>query len=402
MPSSPLLATDRQGGVPAGANLDFSPEFKWLLACCAVDGSGRVRQFPVEAANWQQVLALADFHGVTPVIHAALNDSPSREREVSTEIRNELRARFEQNVRKNLRMAAELMRVLDCLERAGIAAIPYKGVALAELLYGDIALREFSDLDVLVRASDVPRARTALAQIGFRPNLTLTTPQEQAYLAAGYEYTFDGPAGKNLLEVQWNFVPRFFAVDFGMEDVFRRCVTGAVSGRTTRLLCDGDLLLALSVHAAKHLWRRLCWIRDIAALVQKPGLDAKLVMRASERLGVRRIVDVSLSLAERLLGANVPSALQSSGRFRDQSLALYGEVQRRIPTMEVHSTESIEYFRWMLRLREHASDRALFLARLALTPSVGEWQSVKLPGPLFPLYRVVRLGRLARRLVGGR
>jgi len=56
----------------------------------------------------------------------------------------------------------------------------------------------------------------------------------------------------------------------------------------------------------------------------------------------------------------------------------------------------------MLRLRERTRDQLRFAARLALTPSVGEWQSVGLPAPLFPLYRVVRLFRLAKRLGGAK
>jgi hypothetical protein len=69
-----------------------------------------------------------------------------------------LRARFEEIARKNLRFTAELIRILNCLESHGIAAIPFKGPTLAESVYGNLALREFSDLDILVRQSDFPRA----------------------------------------------------------------------------------------------------------------------------------------------------------------------------------------------------------------------------------------------------
>ena len=36
------------------------------------------------------------------------------------------------------------------------------------------------------------------------------------------------------------------------------------------------------------------------------------------------------------------------------------------------------------------------------TPGPGEWAAVRLPRPLFPLYRLVRLSRLAARLVSAR
>jgi hypothetical protein len=80
--------------------------------------------------------------------------------------------------------------------------------------------------------------------------------------------------------------------------------------------------------------------------------------------------------------------------------SLYVEVATHFVSPEESSTESPEYFRLMLRLRERTRDRLRFAFRLAFTPSVGEWQSVRLPASLFPLYRLVRLVRLAKRLAG--
>ena len=51
------------------------------------------------------------------------------------------------------------------------------------------------------------------------------------------------------------------------------------------------------------------------------------------------------------------------------------------------------------RLRERRRDRMRFLARLTFTPGPGEWETVHLPKSLFPLYRIVRLARLAARCV---
>jgi hypothetical protein len=66
------------------------------------------------------------------------------------------------------------------------------------------------------------------------------------------------------------------------------------------------------------------------------------------------------------------------------------------------STESLGYFRQMLGLRERTRDKIRFLHRLALTPGMGEWSAIRLPAPLFPLYRIVRLFRLMGRLLGSR
>jgi hypothetical protein len=62
-----------------------------------------------------------------------------------------------------------------------------------------------------------------------------------------------------------------------------------------------------------------------------------------------------------------------------------------------YEEEQLSYFRLMMRLRERRMDRVRFFTRLTFTPGPGEWVAVQLPKPLSPLYRVVRLARLASR-----
>jgi hypothetical protein len=89
----------------------------------------------------------------------------------------------------------------------------------------------------------VPRAKVALAQVGYVPNLLLSSTETQAYLVSGSEYPFQGAGCRNLLELQWNIVPRFYAVNFDIEQLFQRASTASIPGRTVLSLDSGDLLL---------------------------------------------------------------------------------------------------------------------------------------------------------------
>jgi hypothetical protein len=169
-----------------------------------------------------------------------------------------------------------------------------------------------------------------------------------------------------------------------------------------RTLSSEDLLLTLCVHAAKHAWIRLCWLRDIAGVVQSQPLDWTLVGERSRDLGIQRILAIGLLLAHRLLGAPVPDSLRESWQGNREIDSLYNQVAQHMPGAEEYSAESPEYFRLMLRLRERLSDRIRFAFRLTFTPGIGEWQVLRLPAPLFPLYRVIRVFRLGGRLLRGR
>ena len=176
--------------------------------------------------------------------------------------------------------------------------MPYKGLALAEAIYGDIALRQSGDIDLLIRAVDLSRVRRGCGRIS-DTHLTrsLSEAEERTYLKSGYECAFDGPAGRNLLEVQWAIQPRFYAVDFDMEGMFERAVVVPVAGHPDEDTVGGRLVPRLSLHAAKHVWGRLIWLCDLARLMKLPDaeLEADCDLKR-QNSGTVRILRVALLL----------------------------------------------------------------------------------------------------------
>ena len=220
-------------------------------------------------------------------------------------------------------------------------------------------------------------------------------------MANGYERAFDGPLGKNLLEVQWRIVPKFYSIDLEVEDLFERSSSTTLGGWQGRTLSPEDLFLMLCVHAAKHAWIRISWLCDIARTLQTQAMDVEVVRRRATELGITRIVGISVWLANRLLKMPVPAPLDDT-MGKDEMVAQLGEEVRRLMIQPSEfDVESADYFRLMLRARERRRDKIHFLARLAFTPSTGEWSAIRLPGPLFPLYRIVRIARLSSRAFSG-
>ena len=160
-----------------------------------------------------------------------------------------------------------------------------------------------------------------------------------------------------------------------------------------------DLLLVLSAHAAKHVWGRLVWLCDIARIISVPTLNWSWIGAQAHPLGIVRIVHVTMLVANRLLGVAIPAAAQASLPEDPATLSLVNEIQTHIASESSYNIESMAYFRLMMLLRERRVDRLRFLRRLLFTPGPSEWQAVRLPGPLFPLYRMVRLSRLAARFL---
>jgi len=380
-----------------------TPDTEWstLLAACSRAPSEEKRSFLLsqlrQPVRWQRLFALADEHGVQPLLYESLSRLEGAF--PADQIRS-LQQSCQTNLHKALLLSRELIRIVEPLSALGIEVMPYKGPALAEILYADIALRKAGDIDLLIHPEDLPRVRDAVRELGYTPHDHFSATEERAYLKSGYEYAFDGVAGPNLLELQWAIQPRFYAVDFNIDGLFQRAVTITVAGRPMKTPSPSDLLLTLSLHAAKHVWRRLAWLCDIAQLISLPNLDWDWIGPQAKDLGILRILHVTMLAANQLLRASIPAAAQKIFTEDRAAPALAEEIGTHIVGESAFNVESLAYFRLMMRLRERRADQMRFLARLAFTPGPSEWAAVHLPEPLFPLYRLVRLSRLAARLVG--
>ena len=382
---------------PAPTTL-VSPEWSLLCAASSADPREsdlvRVRTVLERPIEWESVLRLAEQHGTSSLLYQNLSHVADA---IPSAVLTSLRQRYERNVHKSLFLTRELIRILDCLDAIGVEVIPYKGVVLSEVYYGDMAMRQSGDMDLFVRKRDVARAKSAVGDLGFTPRVPIPEDAEADYIASGYECTFDSPAGKNLLELQWALQPRFYAVDFEMDGLFERAVNVALAGRSVRTPSPEDLLLVLSVHAAKHVWGRLIWLCDIAQILKRENVNWKWVQSQAQELGIERILHITLLLANRLLATAIPAPLENPILADRAAHAFADEIAVAVAAGVTYEEEKVSYFRLMMRLRERKTDRLRFLARLAFTPGPGEWETIRLPKALFPLYRLVRLARLATR-----
>jgi hypothetical protein len=390
------LATNPE---PHAAVVSGALEWELLLASVAGEpgeASPSLRALSQKPVRWDVLFRLADDHGVSSLLYRNLSLLPGVVPAVELAI---LRREHETNIRKSLVIAGEMMRILDCLDAAGIETIPYKGVATAEIYYGDMALRRSGDIDLFVRRRDALRAKNAVRKLAYVPRVPIPDAAEENYIASGYEYTFDCALGTNLLELKWALEPRYYAVDFDVDGLFDRAGYATVAGRRVRTPSPEDLLLVLSVHAAKHVWGRLIWLCDIAQILQWENLNWDEVQSQARELGVERILRITLLLANHFLGIQIPGAMRSATLSDTRARAFVEKIGVAVAAGTTYGEQQISYFRLMMGVRERLSDRLRFFTRLAFTPGPGEWEAVRLPKSLFPLYRLVRMGRLAARLL---
>src|SRR2546430_4447984 len=128
--------------------------------------------------------------------------------------------------------------------------------------------------------------------------------------------------------------------------------------------------------------------------VQTCALPISDVISESGRLGVARVVRLSLVLARDLLAAPLPDAVDDWVEGDPGLAELAALARQRVFATERRPVESAERFRFYAKARERWRDKARCAFHTVATPTIPAVQAAALPAGLQPLYYVVRPLRL--------
>jgi hypothetical protein len=236
---------------------------------------------------------------------------------------------YRQNAGRALQLTAVLLRILRLFAEEEIAAVPYKGPTLAAHIYGTIARRQTGDLDILLRKTDIYRARELLLANGFQPRYP-DTPGTLAFrMSSRYSEELLSPDNVQV-ELHWAFANRDVPFPLKLEDLLPRLDTISIGPSTVPTFRPDDLLLILSVHGAKHRWDRLEWIAGIAELLRSPEWEWPELIRRANELGARRTLFLGMLLAHDLLEAPIPEDVLAAVRSERWIQRLATDVRERL------------------------------------------------------------------------
>jgi hypothetical protein len=342
-----------------------SAELAVLLLCARTtltdEQQARIRAHLQEDVSWPVLIRLATAHGLLPLLwqHVAAHFADS----VPAAQQAHMRAYMVDNVRNNLLMLKELRELLTLLNGHGIPVIPYKGLALAHLLYPDIHLRESADIDLFVHEADLERAVEALTAHDY--SLSAPGPDVRDYRRYAYHYSLRRARSGRLVELHWRFVR-----DHAILRPDDRWPWGRLQPLHTPALAmlsfrPEDYLLLLCAHGAKHWWKQLSHLCDVAEFVRTQSVDWAEVEGSARRQGARVMLHLGLLLAADLLQAPVPARVLAAAGADAAARSLAAAVAASLWAHGYLSERFVGHAAVTanLRLRERPRDKALWLFR---------------------------------------
>ncbi|MCP2727290.1 nucleotidyltransferase family protein [Symplocastrum sp. BBK-W-15] len=416
-----VLEQEIKGKTSAGCNRPESglgkhtrPEIELLLCCSRTSIepaiAARIKILLQQEIDWKYLLQTAAKHGVKPLLYQSL--STTAKELVPPEILTQLRQDFRTNAVRNLNRTKELLKILDLFAVNDIPVFTFKGPAIASLAYGELSLRQFGDLDILVRDRDIIRARDLFLSQGDEMKvelIELTEAQKAIFIKSPQihefvrecAYPFIRQQSKIIVELHWRMMPLYFSFPIDSENLWERLIPVPLLGTNILTTSPEDSLLLLCGHGIKECWDKLNRVCDIAALVHKhPNLDWDRVMAEAARLGCQRILFLGLFLAKELLGTALPEfiweKIEADGVVTELAVQVYDGF---FPNGNI-SNQSFPVTRLHLKARERFIDKVRYFLLVMITPTTSDWLVLPLgryPSFLYYLIRPIRLvGELLR------
>lgn len=376
--------------------ISLAAEWRVLLECVnPLANDARLRELLRPPLDWPSLLTLAEDHGVTAL--TALRLQTIEDPVVPAEIRALLRDRQRAQTIHSLSMAAELFRLLDRFAANGVEMLTIKGPVLSVRCYGDPAMRQYADLDLVLRAKDIRRVTVQMTEMGYRPDVPL------AVIDAGKtpgEYAFTKLDARMLVEFHTEGTFRYHPRTLPLEGLFKRQIRVRFDSHEVPALSTEDELVLISIHAAKHFWQRLMWIADVAALVSRQGLDWKQSMAVAAEVGAERMLRLGLRLAQDVLGMQLPGEVAQDVNADKAEARLVRKIVERLPAGDSVSLPPVARAAFRLRMREGLLPGISYLLRLSLSPTEEDWApgaEVKRSSLIDAIGRPFRLARKYRR-----
>jgi hypothetical protein len=373
---------------------------KQILQACArtrisAETADRVPALITGGVDWPTLLQAAGDHGVTTLVCSQLLTHFAEF--VPAEWRLTMKQRIDETARRNLYMTAEMFHLANRFRADGILAVPYKGPSLALQAYGNLAMRQYADLDFAIRQRDLPRAAALLGASEYNPVFG-PAPAEEGSHPTHSEYQFVRPAGNVIVEMQTEATLRYFPRKLDFDALEKRLTSVSIGGRETLSFSPEDTVILLAVHGAKHFWERLLWIADISELVQAaPGIHWAEAFSLAKEMGVSRPLSLALYLAHRMLEAPLPDDVREQV-FRDRAAKTLGDgICERFSMRAQAELPVFSRFRFRVASRDNFLSGLRFAMRLATSPTEPDRADVRLPETMSGMHRWLRPVLLMKR-----
>ena len=199
--------------------------------------------------DWDYVVKTSIDRGIGPLLSKKLpllRNNP----QIPAHVKTKLQQAYYKTFSRSALLYEYFKKVAEALALHNIEVIALKGIYLSEWLYEDIGLRQFSDMDLLVREEDGPQCLAILAGMGFRP----CDSSVSEFIGAHAEVVHYTPMVRNDVSVEIHIKLHRKDKNYciNIHEFIENAVPVTLNDVQVKALCLPDLMIHLCVHVDKH------------------------------------------------------------------------------------------------------------------------------------------------------
>lgn len=209
----------------------------------------KLKYLAAHVTDWDELADTGISLGVGPLVYHALNDGGLKEL-IPNGAFDRLQQCYYVTLRRSMLLYGVFEQAVRGLQAAGIQVVALKGIYLSEHLYGDIGLRQVSDIDLLVSAEEGGKSIEVLSELGFRS----TENPFSSHLTPDPDFIHYPPMVKDGFSVEIHVRLHRPHPDYCINTsaFIARAVPVVISGENVYTLSFYDHLIFLCIHSEKH------------------------------------------------------------------------------------------------------------------------------------------------------
>lgn len=353
-----------------------------------------LRRLVRQAIDFDYVFTTAQTHGLLPLLQKHMATAASDL--LPGHFLSRLKLHSVANSQNVLHLAGRQLSLCKLFEENGIPIAIFKGSVLSQMAYSEIALRAAGDIDVLIRPQDFAQARQLLESLGYEMTPKLTQAQLDSHLNHHCELQFMRDDWFTIVDLHWALAPKSFVFKLETDEVMSRLQSVEIGGVKIKTLATEDLILYLSMHGAKHLWRGLEWISSLGELIRaSESIAWPAVIERAEKAHATRMLALGLRLAETVSGINVPAEVFSTVDRDDSGKRMTHNILSQLFDISDFA-ESTETNLYNFKIMDRKRDALVSALRSIFVPTFTDWHALNLPPSLHSLYYAYRPLRLSK------
>jgi hypothetical protein len=306
--------------------------FDALLECLGTRTEPRngvsIEEF--EEQDWSEIIRLSIEHRVAPILYKRLkNYQPNKS--IPEVVLRKLGVIYVLSERKQNAIFGDLVKVFTKLTKDGISFIVLKGPHLAETIYGDLALRPFGDLDILVKEEEVPKACSSIMDIGYSPKEANKNSREHHHHLPTFYKKDSLPVEIHIEISSTKRLPSRVV----HETLWERASSVEIGGVEVLVLSLEDLLLHLSLHICQHNFEvGLIHVFDFYEIIrQRKNMVSWLKLMSRANIwNSKKVFYLTLEIVRKFFNLEVPKEVLDDLRPRDFSVEILEWAECRIFT----------------------------------------------------------------------